>query len=103
MTAREFFEALPGRPDPERLRGVHNTYYFDVAGEGRWLVTVDDGAVKVDEVPDAAPADVSFALSTETFEKLVEKQQNPMIAYMTGKLKISGDVKVAMELQNLLP
>jgi putative sterol carrier protein len=103
VSAREFFETLPGRPDPERLRGVHHTYYFDVAGEGRWLVTVDDGAVTVEESPGSPNADVSFALSGETFERLVAKKQNPMIAYMTGKLKISGDVKVAMELQNLLP
>jgi putative sterol carrier protein len=103
MTAREFFETLPGRPDPEGLRGIHNTYFFDIAGEGRWLVTVDDGAVTVDENPPSEAADVSFALSGETFEKLATKQQNPMIAYMTGKLKISGDINVAMQLQNLLP
>jgi putative sterol carrier protein len=102
-TAREFFETLPGRPDPERLRGVHNTYYFDIAGEGRWLVTVNDGNVTVDENPATDGADVSFTLSAETFDKLAEKKLNPMIAYMTGKLKVSGDVKVAMELQNLLP
>jgi putative sterol carrier protein len=103
VNAREFFETLPGRPDPERLRGVRHSYYFDVAGEGRWLVTVDDGNVTVDENPESPDADVSFALSGETFRKLLDKQQNPMIAYMTGKLKVSGDVKVAMELQNLLP
>ena len=28
---------------------------------------------------------------------------NPMIAYMTGKLKISGDLNTAMELQKLIP
>jgi putative sterol carrier protein len=103
VTAREFFDDLPGRPDPERLRGVHHSYYFDVAGEGRWLVTVDDGKVTVEENPESPTADVSFALSGETFDKLAEKKLNPMIAYMTGKLKVSGDVKVAMELQNLLP
>ena len=103
MTAREFFESLPGRPDPERLRGVRNTYFFDVAGAGRWLVAVDDGTVTVEESPESPNADVSFALSSETFEKLVDKRQNPMLAYATGKLKISGDIRVAMELQNLLP
>ena len=89
MTAREFFDDLPGRPDPERLRGIHHTYLFDIAGEGRWLVTVDDGNVTVDEDPESEAADVSFTLSGETFTKLAAKEQNPMIAYMTGKLKIS--------------
>lgn len=104
MSAREFFEDLPGRPDPERLRGVHNTYLFDITDEGRWLVTVDDGKVTVTENPDGgATADVSFTLSGETFSKLADRKQNPMIAYATGKLKITGDIGVAMALQNLLP
>jgi putative sterol carrier protein len=103
VTAREFFEWLPGRPDPAKLQGVRHTYFFDVAGEGRWLVTVDDGTVTVEESPESPNADVSFAMSSNTFEKLADGQQNPMLAYATGKLKISGDIRVAMELQKLLP
>jgi putative sterol carrier protein len=101
MGAREFFEALPGRVDPERIAGVDATYLFEVAGEGRWLVEVRDGSVAVTENPTAG-ADVTFSLSGETFTKLVAGRQNPMVAYMTGKLKISGDIAVAMHLRDLL-
>ena len=101
MGAREFFESLPGKVDPERIAGVDASYLFDVAGEGRWLVEVRDGKVAVSENP-TAEADVTFALSSETFTKLVARQQNPMVAYMTGRLKISGDIAVAMHLRDLL-
>ena len=101
MGAREFFESLPGRVNPERIAGVDASYLFEVAGEGRWLVEVRDGSVAVTENPTAG-ADVTFSLSGETFTKLVAGRQNPMIAYMTGKLKISGDIAVAMHLRDLL-
>jgi putative sterol carrier protein len=102
MAAREFFDSIPRKADPERLEGVDSSYLFDIAGEGRWLVQVRDQKVTVTENPDSG-ADVTFSLSVETFEKLLAKKQNPMIAYMTGKLKISGDINTAMELQKLIP
>ena len=101
MGAREFFESLPGKVDPGRIAGVDASYLFEVAGEGRWLVEVRDGSVAVTENPTAG-ADVAFSLSGETFTKLVAGRQNPMVAYMTGKLKISGDIAVAMHLRDLL-
>ena len=101
MGAREFFESLPGRVNPERIAGVDASYLFEVAGEGRWLVEVRDASVVVTENP-TADADVTFSLSGETFTKLVAGRQNPMVAYMTGKLKISGDIAVAMHLRDLL-
>ena len=50
----------------------------------------------------AAPTS-TFTISSETSSKLVAGKQNPMIAYMTGKLKVSGDINAALELQSLLP
>jgi putative sterol carrier protein len=100
MTAKEFFDALPGHAKPEKLDGLEASYLFDIAGEGRWLVEVRDSAVTVSEDPPGG-ADVEFALSSETFSRLIARKQNPMIAYMTGKLKVRGDISVAMHLQDL--
>jgi putative sterol carrier protein len=102
MAAGEFFAALPGQADPARLVGIDSSYLFEVAGEGRWLVEVRDQKVTVTENPEGE-GDVAFSLSSETFDRLLTRKQNPMIAYMTGKLKISGDINTAMELQKLIP
>ena len=101
MTAREFFESLPGRADPERIAGIDSSYLFDVAGEGRWLVEVRDGRVTVTEDPEGQ-GDVGFALTAETFERIDGRKLNPMVAYMTGKLKVTGDIGAAMALQRIL-
>jgi putative sterol carrier protein len=99
-SVREFFESLPGRADPSKIAGITNTYRFDVEGAGSWTVDVRDGAVTVTEDGDAEP-DVTISASEETFQKLASGEQNPTTAYMTGKLKIKGDMGAAMKLQKL--
>ena len=48
-----------------------------------------------------AEADVTISLSGETFEALAARRQSPAVAYMRGKLKVSGDTAAALKLQKL--
>ena len=99
MSAREFFDGLEGRVDPAKTAGMNNSYVFDIEGAGVWKVDVADGAVEVTE--GGGDADVTIRASEETFRAIAEGQQNPTTAYMTGKLKIEGDMGAAMKLQKL--
>jgi putative sterol carrier protein len=98
-SAREFFEGLEARVDPAKTAGMTNTYVFDIDGAGMWTVAVDDGNVKVSE--GAGDADATISASEETFQKIAAGEQNATSAYMTGKLKIKGDMGAAMKLQKL--
>ena len=95
----EFFEGLPLRVDPSRIAGMTNTYVFDIEGAGTWTVAIVDGTITVTE--GASDADCTFSASEESFQKIVAGEQNPTTAYMTGKLKIKGDMGAAMKLQKL--
>jgi putative sterol carrier protein len=97
--ARDFFDGLAARADESKLAGMSNSYLFDIEGEGQWLVLVADGAIKVTE--GSGEADTTITTSGETFEQIVAGEQNPTTAYMTGKLKIKGDMGAAMKLQKL--
>ena len=99
MNAREFFEGLEGRVDESKTTGMNNSYLFDIEGAGKWTVRVDDGKVSVTEGGENADAVISA--SEETFEKIASGEQNPTSAYMTGKLKVKGDMGAAMKLQKL--
>ena len=99
MSAREFFETLESRVDPSKTSGMNNSYLFDIDGAGKWKVDVQDGNVNVSE--GESDADVTISTSEETFEKMVSGEQNPTSAYMTGKLKVKGDMGAAMKLQKL--
>jgi putative sterol carrier protein len=99
VTAREFFETLESRIDPAKTAGMNNSYVFDIDGAGTWKVDVQDGSVNVTE--GAEDADVTITTSEETFEKITSGEQNATSAYMTGKLKVKGDMGAAMKLQKL--
>jgi putative sterol carrier protein len=101
-TVQEFFETLPSRADTSKTADMNNSYAFDIEGAGQWTVKVVDGGVSVhDGIEDAA--DVTIRASQEVFEKIVAGEQNPTSAYMTGKLKLRGDMGAAMKLQKLFP
>jgi putative sterol carrier protein len=99
VTAKEFFDSLEGRADTSRTAGMTNSYLFDIEGAGKWTVSVDNGKVSVTE--GGEDADAVITASEETFEKIVSGEQNPTSAYMTGKLKVKGDMGAAMKLQKL--
>jgi putative sterol carrier protein len=96
---KEFFETLESRVDPAKAAGMTASYKFDIDGSGSWLVDVDDGKVTVTE--DDGDADCTISASSETFLKIANGEQNPTAAYMSGKLKVKGDMGQAMKLQKL--
>ena len=98
--AKEFFDSLETRADASKLAGMTNSYLFDIEGEGQWFVSVEDGALSVTEGGGENP-DATISASAETFEKIAAGEQNATTAYMTGKLKIKGDMGAAMKLQKL--
>lgn len=70
---------------------------------------LDENVVHIDGSGDAnvvtsedKEADCTITTSVETLEKLRSGDLNPMMAVMGGKVKISGDMGLAMKLQNLL-
>jgi putative sterol carrier protein len=98
-TVQEFFQNLESRADSSKTAGMTSSYVFEIAGAGEWKVDVDDGKVTVTE--GGGDADAVISASEETFAKIVAGEQNPTSAYMTGKLKIKGDMGAAMKLQKL--
>jgi putative sterol carrier protein len=99
QTAREFFETLETRVDSGKTAGMNNSYLFDIDGAGTWKVDVANGQVSVTEGGDGA--DVTIRASEETFQAIASGEQNPTTAYMTGKLKVEGDMGAALKLQKL--
>ena len=99
MTVQEFFDALPAKVDPDKTAGMNNSYVFDIEGAGEWTVSVVDGAVSV--AHGVAEADCTLSASEETLMKIASGEASATTAYMTGKLKIKGDMGAALKLQKL--
>jgi putative sterol carrier protein len=101
QSAKEFFESLPERVNGRgHATGIEASYVFDISDRGIWTVKVDDGKVAVTEGDEGG--DCTVSASEETFQKIIDGRQNPLTAYMTGKLKVKGDMNAALKLKEIL-
>ena len=69
---------------------------FDIEGEG--AVRIDDKGARVSD----DPADVTLTADADTFREIMSGDLNPTSAFMTGKLKVDGDMGMAMKLATVL-
>jgi putative sterol carrier protein len=99
MEPSEFFDTLESRVDASKTAGMNNSFLFEIEGAGTWKVDVADGKVSVSD--GTGDADVTIRTSPETFSAIASGEQNPTTAYMTGKLKVEGDMGAALKLQKL--
>ena len=99
-SARQFFDDLQARGDPTRAADLTASYRFDIDGAGSWHVDVEKGAVTVAESQE--PADCVIATDEQTFLAVVGNEQSPMGAFMTGKIRVEGDMGLALRLKDLV-
>lgn len=65
----------------------------------------DDGVLVIDHktvLTEDKPADCTITAKRQTLEKLMRGELSPANAFLTGKIKVEGDMSVAMSLQKLL-
>ena len=84
------------------VRNIPNVVFeFNIKDIGVFYAKVQDG--KLDIQPyNYYDNDVSFTASFETYKKIINGESDPIKAFFTGKLKVSGDLGKAAILQNIL-
>ena len=98
----EFFAQVPEKVDKDKIQGMNVVYQFNITGDGggEWNVKLADGDVQVNEGTADNPS-ITLTMSAEDFQQLVSGQLNGQTAFLTGKLKIQGDMTLAMKLQSV--
>ncbi len=89
IDVKEFLFSLPAKVKPEAVEGLSTLFHFDIADSGQFTVQLDNGKMEVSEGFSGDPS-CKVTTSTESFQKLLSGDLNPMMAMMTGKLKISN-------------
>ena len=103
---KEIFSALQYKldEDPSKVEGINATYFFDLSGNGvthQYHIAVANGVAKVNEGGIDNPS-ITVLMNADDFVAVANGKLNPMTAFMGGKLKIQGDLMLAMKLQSLL-
>jgi putative sterol carrier protein len=78
----------------EKIDGFDGSAKFVIDGEG--AVIVDGAGVR--EAADGDEADVTMTADADTFQEILSGDLNPTAAFMSGKLKLDGDMGTAMKL-----
>lgn len=95
MTALEMLHKLPIALNPQASAGTNCTIQFNVSQPT--YVVIRDGACEVTE-GSAEAADLTLALSDDDLVGLLTGKLDGMMAMMTGRLKLQGDMGLATQL-----
>lgn len=107
MTPKEFFDTtlknrLSDSAEAEKAKGeVGAVYLFKITGDngGSWLVNLKD---EVGITEGEGDAGCTVTVADADFVEIIEGRLNGQMAFMQGKLKIDGDMSLAMKLQTVL-
>merc|ERR1719266_1221727 len=84
------------------VKQVGAIYLFDVKEKGKYYIDFKNGSGAVGEGDPASKADVTITMNEEVFLKIFNRELAPATAFMTGKVKVSGDLSKALTLEKVM-
>lgn len=98
----EIFENLCTVFLPEKAQGEKATFQFDLSGDngGKYWVKVDNGTCQSGAGEAPEKADMTLLASGDDWLAVSNGTLNPMTAFMQGKVKVQGNMGLAMKLQS---
>jgi putative sterol carrier protein len=103
-SVKQYFDTLPQRFQAAASKGVKAVFQFELSGDtgGTYNVEVNDGTMKVGEGPSATPS-ATIKMSADDYVKLVNGKLSGIMAFTTGKMKVSGNVMLAQKMAQIFP
>ena len=101
-TVRSIFERMPETFIKEKAVGLNAVVQFDIPGEGggRWYAAIVDGELTVKEGthPDSQ---LTLTAAAPDYIAISTGKLSDQLAFMTGKIRAKGDLKLAMKMQSI--
>jgi putative sterol carrier protein len=99
---KAIFSAMPQNFNADAAKGMSSVIQFNLSGDGggTYHVTIKDGACSVAEGAHASP-NMTMTMAAQDYVDMISGKLNGQMAFMSGKLKIAGDMGLAMKMQSL--
>uniref|UniRef100_A0A7D9NLJ1 Hydroxysteroid dehydrogenase-like protein 2 n=1 Tax=Xenopus tropicalis TaxID=8364 RepID=A0A7D9NLJ1_XENTR len=101
---QETFKAIESLVNEEAVKTTQGIYQFVLSGEesGNWFLDLKNGKGGVGSGEPSTKADVVMSMDSGDFIKMFTGKMKPTMAFMSGKLKIKGDMGLALKLEKIL-
>jgi putative sterol carrier protein len=104
-TLDEIFRRMAEHVEPSKAKGNDAVVHFKIldrpgGGEDHYEVVLEDGACSASDSPSREPR-VAFKIGPVDFLRLVSGNANGPMLFMSGKLKIEGDLMFASTMTSL--
>ena len=93
---------MPSRFNKDAAKGLNAIYQFDLSGDGggKWQVQIGNDLCEVKEGSHPSP-NITISMTAQDYLDMLGGKLNGQMAFMTGKLRIAGDMGLALRLQSL--
>jgi len=101
-TVKDTFDAMPGRFRSDKAAGTSAVIQYDVSGEGggTWHAVIKDGTCTVKTGPATSP-NLALQIAAQDWLDMLSGKQSGQMLFMSGKLKVKGDMGLAMKLGSM--
>jgi len=102
VTVKDIFKEMPNRFNGDAAKGMDAVIQFNLTGDdaGQYHAIIKDGKLEVKDGVHPSPK-MTMTMAGKDYVDLTLGKLNGQMAFMQGKLKIAGDMGLAMKMQTL--
>jgi putative sterol carrier protein len=101
-SVKEVFDNMSENFNADKAAGMKAVYQYDITGEGggKWYAEIADQKCNVQEGEHASP-NITITVAAQDWLDIINGKLDGQMAFMSGKLKVKGDMSLAMKLKTL--